>query len=211
MFVETISAATPTLLTPVDLWEQAPVTPKPFVLDTSRIEYYQYLFGLQRSGICNMFESPIRLKSQYNMSESEANDIAFEWMDNYDHLLRAFKEQKLTIGQHSTSLSEDLVDVSLESPSHAVYDGDASLETPSNSPRISSPSTRSNPTPCNTPIPSAPPADAFEQQQPIVIDLQDFCQVIIPDDNILSPFEVPKNLEHTVGSESGLEHNMIDL
>ncbi len=58
----------------------AQMTPERF---TDNLKYWEYLFELQESAVCNMFESPIYLKRRFGVSESEGIRLMTEWMNDY--------------------------------------------------------------------------------------------------------------------------------
>lgn len=45
--------------------------------------YYDYLEGVRDSGGINMFAAPSLLREAYDLSRSEAQSIALEWMRSY--------------------------------------------------------------------------------------------------------------------------------
>lgn len=51
---------------------------------------FQYLENLRKSGEINMFESPARVKAEFNLSIEEAMSIVTEWMNRYQELAQKY-------------------------------------------------------------------------------------------------------------------------
>jgi hypothetical protein len=63
-----------------------------FTLNKSRIDAYNFLFGLQDSGICNMFEGGEHLERRFSFSKREAEAILLDWMENYESIKFAIEK-----------------------------------------------------------------------------------------------------------------------
>lgn len=50
-------------------------------------KYYQFLEGLRRSGVTNMFGAAPYLMECHDLNKYDANIILLSWMDNYDALI----------------------------------------------------------------------------------------------------------------------------
>lgn len=54
-------------------------------------EYYKFLEGLRRTGVCNMFGASIYLVEAFHVSEVLAKAILINWMENYKILSKRYK------------------------------------------------------------------------------------------------------------------------
>lgn len=61
-------------------------------------EYYNFLEGVRRTGICNMFGASIFLEEAFHISHEEANKILTNWMENYSELYKKYNWQETLEG-----------------------------------------------------------------------------------------------------------------
>jgi hypothetical protein len=63
-----------------------------FQLDSSRVDYYRYLFKLRDSAVTNMFGAGAYLERKFSLEQYEADEIMMDWMENYNDIWKALNE-----------------------------------------------------------------------------------------------------------------------
>jgi len=78
-----------------------------FTLDVSRIAAYKFLFELQASGICNMFEGGAHLQRRFSFSKRDAEEILLDWMGNYDKIRNAIDDNNIEENEENNNDSDN--------------------------------------------------------------------------------------------------------
>jgi len=61
-------------------------------------EIFEYLDNLRESGICNMFESPNHVRTEFGLDRYESRDIVKEWMMTFSQRMKELNENSSLLG-----------------------------------------------------------------------------------------------------------------